>query len=607
MKKLINKLNPSNLSLKFQFVLSYLFITSLILTLCGVMSYNTILSEFRAMKEDFTIGSFQQFENNVNSLIDETNRFSRVVSSNIDIQKYMNDDITDELDAINTFNSISKYISNVLGNYEFIDSVFFSNEKEILGFSLNRSWRQLNHITSPGNTEYEVFNNAREKFPQICWSGGIKVLDFSMIGYDMYSSEKNVSFITATKAFKSISKKSKNWMMVINIPEKQFSSMYKTIMRTNEEVVQIIDEFGKVISGGISKKYGEMSKYSYLINTQSSYGSMVIKDQTRKTQLIYYKMQSTGWVVIHEIPMSQYNSNMKVLANTLIITFLISILAMVLIYYLWIAKITSPFKKLMFAMKEFGDGKLDIQINSNYGNEIGALIKQFNGMSEDIRKNIAFNKIIQEEKYHMEMRILQSQINPHFIYNTLNMIRWMAVMVKASNIVDVVVVFNKLLRPVFSSNRVTWSIKEEIEYIENYIYIVNKRFGEGIYLEFDSDDSALQYMVLRFIMQPIVENSVVHGFLPYSKAGIIEISSKITDGLMNIAFKDNGGGITEQNLEKIRRSLNTEENLGKDDDNIGLNNVYRRLKLHFGNESKIIIESLEGIGTQVVLIFPLIF
>jgi sensor histidine kinase YesM len=258
-------------------------------------------------------------------------------------------------------------------------------------------------------------------------------------------------------------------------------------------------------------------------------------------------------------------------------------------------------------MQDVGSGKLGVTLPRVPKNELGVVIRRFNEMSVNIADLVQRNGEILEEKRKLEIEALQAHINPHFIYNTLNMIKWMAVMTKSKNIVDSIVSLGNLLRPAFKSMDPMCTLSEEIDYIENYLRIMNWRFGNGITLEINVPGGLLCCRTPRFILQPVVENSVVHGLrLPENRIDI-RIRATGQGGVLDIVISDTGTGIPGDMLAGIRDRLNGGAGYrgSHDDGSIGLYNVNRRIKLYFGVEYGLQLESRVGEGTDVTIRLPL--
>lgn len=257
-------------------------------------------------------------------------------------------------------------------------------------------------------------------------------------------------------------------------------------------------------------------------------------------------------------------------------------------------------------MQEMERGNLGISLESDDDNELGMLARGFNRMSQSMIGLIEDNRKAEEQKAQLEIRMLQSQIQPHFLYNTLNTIKWMAIVIKADNISQSLTTLANLLKPIFNRTDLMWTFREEIHYIDNYIKLMNVRYGQGIQVEWSYPDSVADYRVLRFILQPIIENAIVHGMEAHNYTGTIRIAAEEHRDDICLVLSDTGTGMTEQRLGQLKEILDGEQTNEQSSLNIGigLQNVNKRLQLHFGSHYRLEIESEINRGTTVTLRFP---
>ena len=230
---------------------------------------------------------------------------------------------------------------------------------------------------------------------------------------------------------------------------------------------------------------------------------------------------------------------------------------------------------------------------------------QFNKMSASIIESIEQIKTMENDKRDLEIKSLKAQINPHFLYNTLNVIKYMALIIKANNIVDCITALGNILLPLYKDFNISCSINEEINYVKNYIKIMNYRFGERIKVDLIIPDALQKCEILRFILQPLIENSLSHGAGSDRKIINIDITAEEIDGVVQLNIEDNGTGMNQEKLAEVRELLlNASKQDNIRENRVGLSNVQRRLKLHYGENYGMVISSEMGTGTLVTLNFP---
>jgi sensor histidine kinase YesM len=203
----------------------------------------------------------------------------------------------------------------------------------------------------------------------------------------------------------------------------------------------------------------------------------------------------------------------------------------------------------------------------------------------------------------MQLKILSNQINPHFLYNTLETIRMMALEKKEKKIATTIKMLSQLLRQSLSANEKTIPLEKEIELVQNYLAIQKLRFGDRVDYSIDMEPNLGGYAILPLLIQPLVENSFIHGLETKPGGGHIRIAVETQGNTLCIDVSDNGIGMEPQRLEKLRNDLAVSE--GSIDGRIGLVNVNRRIKLHYGNDYGLTVSESAGNGFAVRVVVPL--
>jgi len=262
---------------------------------------------------------------------------------------------------------------------------------------------------------------------------------------------------------------------------------------------------------------------------------------------------------------------------------------------------TRPIGKLMTAMKEIEKGDFKIQVVNKSRDEIGRLTESFNFMVSKIDhlvKEVYQEKIAQK---NAELEALQAQINPHFLYNTLDSINWMLMDIGADDISDVVVSLGDILKYSIHGKDVLVPLNEEVQYIESYLCIQKNRLEDRLCTSMEIQKEARACMVPKLILQPMVENAILHGIEPMKDGGRVRITAGLEQQNLLITIEDNGPGMAPEELEQCRAAVYSESGAT---DSIGMRNVHRRLRLHFGEEYGLAIESRYQEGTIVTLRMP---
>ncbi|KHL92558.1 histidine kinase [Paenibacillus sp. IHB B 3415] len=266
-------------------------------------------------------------------------------------------------------------------------------------------------------------------------------------------------------------------------------------------------------------------------------------------------------------------------------------------------------KRLSRHMQKVSNEKFELITIDEGRDEIGGLIHNFNRMTSrihslinDVYKLEIQSKNLEMERVRAELNFLQSQMNPHFLFNTLNAILVVCTKNKYSDVTDIVKSLSKLLRRLLSWKEDLVSVQEEITFIEMYLKIEKFRFRDKFDYVFEIDEQSLKYKIPKLSMQPLVENSCKHGLQTIEGLGIIRVSTAVLDNRLQISVSDNGKGIEPDKLKELLFAIRKEDSSGA---NIGIRNVYRRLELYYADQVRFEISSTPGLGTLVTFGIPL--
>lgn len=305
------------------------------------------------------------------------------------------------------------------------------------------------------------------------------------------------------------------------------------------------------------------------------------------------------WSVVVVAPTKTTFQRIEYIKTATFLLALLCVTATVALFFLAKRYIFDRIVQLNYALGQVGKGNTAVRLQSGQ-DEIGVLYEEFNRMTQALSESEARAKREEENRISLELKMLQSQITPHFVRNTLNVIRWMAEMLRADSIARAILSLTKLLdyniREI--SNGVT--LADELQNLDEYIYIQKLRYGNNFTYQVDVDPELLSQNTLKLLMQPLVENCIVHGFRDISKVGEIRISGQREGGAMVITIEDNGVGMTEEKASALLSDIPGAE----DDSHIGVHNVHRRIVSRYGPGYGLTIESTCKKGTAIRMRLP---
>jgi len=324
--------------------------------------------------------------------------------------------------------------------------------------------------------------------------------------------------------------------------------------------------------------------------------------------------EKTGWTLIILYPVSDVTDGISVLRVALIVAGAIGLVLFIILSFLISMMITRPILRLMRAMRNTRQGVLTPNLSKSYTTELNDLNSTYNQMVDDINRLI---KLVYEKEIiqsRTELQALQAQINPHFLYNTLEALYWSLQEKDEEELADLVVSMSDLFRYVIGSTKKDeWvSMGEELDHIKRYLGIMSFRFGSRLVWEIDADDATMQVQVPKLLIQPLVENAILHGMEGKSGQGLVIIRvapSPAEASDLRITVTDDGPGIAERALTQIRNNLEQGGASSGRGKGMGLSNVQRRIKLYYptasGKGRGLCIESSPGQGTSLSLDIPM--
>ena len=319
--------------------------------------------------------------------------------------------------------------------------------------------------------------------------------------------------------------------------------------------------------------------------------------------VVSFAIPGQDWVLSILPSDQELHSRSRLYLAVISLSFLMILMAGFLMSFFLKRMITKPVSQLLIKIEKIGQGDFSRDPDIEWNNELGDIGIGINRLTQNV--SALMEKKVQDEKERQELeyRILQSQINPHFMYNTLNTIKWMAAIQGADGIADLSTALSRLLKNVSKRTDNLISVREEFLLLDDYFTIMKYRYAGTIELEYEIlDESLLEERINRFCVQPIVENAIFHGIEPKGEAGKIQVTLSGSGKRFFITVRDNGVGMDEAS---IRRVLSGEGDKPNDFfRQLGIANVNRQMKYAFGEDYGIEIESVPGEYTSMRLIFP---
>ena len=367
----------------------------------------------------------------------------------------------------------------------------------------------------------------------------------------------------------------------------------------SEEILLVDENNDILISSNKEKINKKMSDFigESDFNQKGNIQKIINTKYDKKILFTSYDIPKSNWYLISIIDYKNITKKVDYFYNMIKIIFIFFVILFILFSFIFFINIINPVKKLTKKMNEVEKGNFNVNIESAGFDEIFILNESFNSMIKEIDN-------LTKEKVKAEIEALQYQINPHFISNTLNSIRLMAMMAKKENIQNMSEALIRFMLNVFKNKGEMTTIKDEIENLENYVYIMKVRFGDKFNIQYNIEKEQEDLFILRMIIQPVIENSILHGLSEVSENGLIKISVYTKNETLLIEVVDNGEGIKKKEIKNILTEAYASNHQAEKC--IGLINVDSRIKLFHGTDYGLSIKSIYGKYTKVIYSLPII-
>lgn len=587
-----------NMKLKSKLLMAFFTLIILPFGIFIMIFNNRVSSAIETLVTYSARQSFEQSEAFISFKIDKMIDATNVIL----IDKKVNDILTQDPNLLSIYEQnknqydLSLYLSSFQNDDEIYKVRLFINDA-FLYSSENENIFGLNAIN---NTEW---------FKSFV-SSGSKILWLS--SNDAQTTDSNASN-SQTKQLKKVSAIRCFWnpndysdligILIVDILESNLVNILKKASPTQSSVTYIQNSKNEIIASSRTDIRDEWKFDSREFDEEIKNGihSKTYNLKTGKILLTSKKIPNTDWIMFSIVP---YNEILEVSKNIkyqmLFLFLLIGAIAYCIAYIISIS-ITKRISLLINDMKMIKNGNFNIEVTSTIKDEIGELISNFKNMTE----RIAF---LNKEQFRLgleaknaELIALQAQINPHFLYNTLDLINWTAINNNVPEIAAIVKSLSRFYKLSLSKGANIIPIKDELEHVKLYIDLQNKRFNNKISFFMEVEDAVYEYLTLKTILQPIVENSIIHGILKKKeKKGLIKLTCYLREGCVIFKIADDGIGMSHEKVMQIlSKSGNDYPSTG-----YGIKNINERIKLYYGENYGISFESTVNKGTVATIQIP---
>lgn len=457
--------------------------------------------------------------------------------------------------------------------------------------------------SSKGDSEEYTIENYQKKiwYPDITGAKGDPVV---ISTYKDFSSSPQYVFSIASSVADPLDHSSTG-IFTFNVSEQSLSDTYDNFIDTN--MIYIVDKNGTIISHSnkdmLSINFYNMKRFEEMFENADF---KIIQKNGDSFLFSKFYNENLGWWIVEEIPLKDVLAPLNPLKYmTVGICVFVFILSVLLSKYLSV-KIVVPLSTLCHELEEFGRSETNKVFHASGYQEIESICDECNYMSQRITALMDDIKEKENAKRHAELEFLQSQMNPHFIYNTLFSIKCLVDMGNREKALGIIDSFTAILKNTLSYKTKFITIRDEISFLENYITLQKYRYGDIFDFECHCPPLLLEQKILRMLIQPLIENSIFHGFSGITCRGKITLSFTPAGRNLEIRIQDNGHGFDPAQLQQNANSCITVNTSKSCHSNfVGIQNISERIHLHFGNAYGLKISSQAGHGTLITILIPL--
>lgn len=579
-----------NLALARKLILVNVLLIVVPLGVIGAYSFSVFASKMEEQVGKYQLQMLKQVTFNIDTYMNELNRLS--------LMPYQYQEI---LDFLGTSRKPGEPLSlqEIDDLNSFVSKVFLNGRVDIMGISLFGE-KGASYVVLPesqymttyqlgGNTEW--LEKAKGRFGQPTFITTHDVQSTSGTVYKVFSIARELRSFDSGETLGYI---------VIDIDPAAVRKLLAQVSLGSKESLYMADSAGELV---LRK---EKTAIYPVIDGLTEEGVSHRKVDGKSLLVAHVNSEVTGWTTVGVVPVSELMKDSLVVRNSIILIGGICIGLAVLLSVFIAFRITSPLRMLRSLMRKVERGDLKVSFPVQQWDEVGQLGSAFNIMVSRLSElgYRLYETEIREKD--AEIAALQSKINPHFLYNTLGSISMYAEVEGNREVVKMTNNLSRLLRYSLSGRKETVTLRDELEHVQGYMTIQKMRYEDRIDFRLEVDESLYGCPVIPLMIQPIVENAINHGLDKGIGEGLIRLSCHQEHGVLTIVVEDDGIGMTSEQLGAMRHRLDASHDLGGSSGN-GLMNVHRRIRLHYGEQYGLQLESMPFQGLKVIIRMPIAY
>ncbi|WP_110930424.1 sensor histidine kinase [Paenibacillus bouchesdurhonensis] len=590
-----------DLSIRLKIFITFYSVITLITLSIGIYSYQTVKKEIIDKVSVTNIGMIAQIGNGISAMRKQIedwatifissqpvqSKLSQKGSSGQSLESTLYDGPTASIMAYMLTTSIFDYLSL----YGTADSPLFSES------------------TGYGGIPYPLSNiHDSSIYSEIKQKNGAPYWFSSTDNQDIFFHHNPSEMIGMSRIVRNVYNGDHIGLLFVGIHSDTVRKIYLENLYDNEHGIVMLDQNGTPLLQAGMPQYQTDKFFKILsdIDIQTKTGTKIVSINGAKLLVTYSTMDSLGWRIFYTVPFAFLTNELSTIKEFVLILIVVCLILSLPIMLVSTIFLTAPIKTLQRSMKRFQNGNFKERVDIKYRDEIGELGRGFNSMVSRISTLVNDVYMLKISEKEAELKALQAQINPHFLYNMLDTIFWEAQTSENKKISDMIISLSRLFRLNLNRGSSLTSVAKEKELIGHYLALQRMRFEEKLHYQIEIPTELDQYVILKLILQPFIENAITHGIEKRHEGGIVKVSCHLADNNLEFIIEDNGVGMDESTIYKIMDYVpQSNSNLSSDTSGYGIHNVFSRLKHFYNDQFTLRIESQIGVGTKVFLRVPL--
>lgn len=563
-------------------------ITPLLAT--GAVSYRIASNLTEKIEKESGMNTLKQVSEKLDFLIRDIDTMSVFVIGQKDIQSYLGRDRED----YSLYSQNVAFLMNLASSKTYISNIAITSEK---GFPALSNTTVVHSGLPALQAQYAEEHSLDDKW----WTPP----------YENQTTDDGIAEVfSLVRPIRDMSKFKRVGELSISVDIPEVRRMLQEAGWNSSGHLWLVDQENRVVASPAPKADSPAPQLPELGGLTGKEGVATVTDDGESNTLLYYSLPTVGWKLVGVIPTQIYTAQNKyVLTLTAYAIGLAALLAVALVLY-FITWVTKPLSKITKKLKDINPDEPIARIEVKSSDEIGLLLHSYNKLGDRIERLKTQLQENEAKKKEADIQALQAQINPHFLYNTLSSIHWTALMNKDKQTAEMVGALSDFLRFSLNEGKEMCAVHQEVAHAQNYIRIMSKRFPDKFDSAFFIDPQLQDKTMLKLLLQPLIENSIMHGLQKRKDKGCLFVYGEFRGDSMAFTVEDTGIGIEAEKLRRLRKHLNEPDD-AQDDlaragrSGYGLKSVHRRLQLHYGSAAGLAIDSEPGVRTRISFQIPL--